>query len=99
MALQSLLASATLVGGQAQEHARSSSVMRGDDAVAPVRGRTPRDQRGSARTRGESSGVVLPRVRGLAIQLSQGQGRQPLAPEGAPRTAGVPRSTAAFVLE
>ena len=34
-------------------------------------------------------------ARGLTIQLSQGQGRQPLRPEGAPRAAGVPRSQAA----
>ena len=32
---------------------------------------------------------------GLTIQLSQGQGRQPLRPEGAPRAAGVRRSHAA----
>ena len=34
-------------------------------------------------------------TRGLTIQLSQGQGRQPLRPEGAPPAAGVPRSHAA----
>jgi hypothetical protein len=34
-------------------------------------------------------------ARGLTIQLSQGQGRQPLRPEGAPPAAGVPRSHAA----
>ena len=34
-------------------------------------------------------------ARGLTIQLSQGQGRQPLRPEGAPPAAGVPRSQAA----
>jgi hypothetical protein len=34
-------------------------------------------------------------TRGLTIQLSQGQGRQPLRPEGAPPAAGVPRSQAA----
>ncbi len=33
--------------------------------------------------------------RGLAIQLSQGQGRQPLTPEGAPRAAGVRLARAA----
>jgi hypothetical protein len=31
-------------------------------------------------------------ARGLTIQLSQGQGRQPLRSEGAPPAAGVPRS-------
>jgi hypothetical protein len=31
---------------------------------------------------------------GLTIQLSQGQGRQPLVPKGAPPAAGVPRSHA-----
>ena len=34
-------------------------------------------------------------ARGLTIQLSQGQGRQPLVPEGAPPAAGVPRLKAA----
>jgi hypothetical protein len=36
-----------------------------------------------------------PARRGLTIQLSQSQGRQPLRPEGAPPAAGVPRSQAA----
>ena len=35
-------------------------------------------------------------ARGLAIQLSQGQDRQPLRPEGVPPAAGVLRSQAAF---
>jgi hypothetical protein len=30
-------------------------------------------------------------ARGLTIQLSQGQGRQPLRPKGAPWATGVPR--------
>jgi hypothetical protein len=34
-------------------------------------------------------------ARGLTIQRSQGQGRQPLRPEGAPPAAGVLRSHAA----
>ena len=34
--------------------------------------------------------------RGLAIQLSQGQGRQPLSPEGAPQAVGVRCSRAAM---
>jgi hypothetical protein len=37
-------------------------------------------------------------ARGLTIQLSQGQGRQPLVPEGAPLAAGVPRSNTARAL-
>ena len=38
-------------------------------------------------------------ARGLTMQLSQGQGRQPLRPEGAPPAAGVPRSQAARAFE
>ena len=38
-------------------------------------------------------------ARGLTIQLSQGQGRQPLRPEGAPPAAGVPRSQAALAFD
>ena len=38
-------------------------------------------------------------ARGLTIQLSQGQGRQPLGPEGAPPAAGVPRSQAALAFD
>ena len=38
-------------------------------------------------------------ARGLTIQLSQSQGRQPLRPEGAPRAAGVPRSLAALAFD
>ena len=38
-------------------------------------------------------------ARGLTIQLSQGQGRQPLRPEGAPPAAGVPRSQAAHAFD
>ena len=38
-------------------------------------------------------------TRGLTIQLSQGQGRQPLRPEGAPPAAGVPRSHAALAFD
>ena len=34
-------------------------------------------------------------ARGLTIQLSQGQGRPPFRPEGAPPAAGAPRSHAA----
>ncbi len=34
-------------------------------------------------------GEVCGHARGLALQLSQGQGRQPLASEGAPLAAGV----------
>jgi hypothetical protein len=35
------------------------------------------------------AGGVCGHARGLVLQLSQGQGRQPLAPEGAPLAAGV----------
>ena len=35
-------------------------------------------------------------TRGLTIQRSQGQGRQPFRPEGAPPAAGVLRSQAAL---
>ena len=38
-------------------------------------------------------------TRGLTIQLSQGQGRQPLRPEGAPPAAGMPRSQAALAFD
>ena len=38
-------------------------------------------------------------ARGLTIQLSQGQGRQPLRPGGAPRAAGVPRTQAARAVD
>jgi hypothetical protein len=38
-------------------------------------------------------------TRGLTIQLSQGQGRQPLRPEGAPPAAGVLRSQAALACD
>jgi hypothetical protein len=40
----------------------------------------------------ERGRVESQHARGLTIQLSQGQGRQPLRPEGAPPAAGVPRS-------
>ena len=36
-------------------------------------------------------------ARGLTIQLSQGQGRQPLQPEGAPPAAGVCRARTLLV--
>ena len=48
----------------------------------------------TARGPGESQ-----QTRGLTIQLSQGQGRQPLRPEGAPPAAGVLRSHAALACE
>jgi len=38
-------------------------------------------------------------ARGLTIQLSQGQGRQPVRPEGAPPAAGVLRSQAALAFD
>jgi hypothetical protein len=38
-------------------------------------------------------------ARGLTIQLSQGQGRQPFRPEGAPPAAGVLRSHAALAFD
>ena len=38
-------------------------------------------------------------TRGLTIQLSQGQGRQPFRPEGAPPAAGVLRSQAALACD
>jgi len=38
-------------------------------------------------------------ARGLTIQRSQGQGRQPLRPEGAPPAAGVLRSQAALACD
>jgi len=38
-------------------------------------------------------------ARGLTIQLSQGQGRQPLRPEGAPPATGVPRSQAVLAFD
>ena len=38
-------------------------------------------------------------ARGLTIQLSQGQGRQLLRPEGAPPAAGVPRSQAVLAFD
>ena len=38
-------------------------------------------------------------ARGLTIQLSQSQGRQPLRPEGAPPAAGVPRSQAVLAFD
>ena len=38
-------------------------------------------------------------ARGLTIQLSQGQGRQLLRPEGAPPAAGVLRSQAALAFD
>ena len=44
----------------------------------------------------ERGTVESQHARGLTIQLSQGQGRQPLRPEGAPPAAGVPRSQAAL---
>jgi len=43
----------------------------------------------------ERGPVASQHARGLTIQLSQGQGRQLLRPEGAPPAAGVPRSHAA----
>ena len=36
---------------------------------------------------------------GLTMQRSQGQGRQPRRPEGAPPAAGVPRSQAVRALD
>ena len=47
----------------------------------------------------ERGTVESQHTRGLTIQLSQGQGRQPLRPEGAPPAAGVPRSHAALAFE
>ena len=47
----------------------------------------------------ERGPVESQHARGLTIQLSQGQGRQPLRPEGAPRAAGVPRSQAALACD
>jgi hypothetical protein len=38
-------------------------------------------------------------ARGLTIQLSQGQGRQPLRPEGAPPATGVLRSQAVLACD
>jgi hypothetical protein len=47
----------------------------------------------------EHGTVESQHARGLTIQLSQGQGRQPLPPEGAPPAAGVPRSQAALAFD
>ena len=47
----------------------------------------------------ERSGAQSQHARGLTIQLSQGQGRQPLRPEGAPPAAGVPHSHAACAFD
>jgi hypothetical protein len=47
----------------------------------------------------ERGTVESQHARGLTIQLSQGQGRQPLRPEGAPPAAGVPRSQAALAFD
>jgi hypothetical protein len=47
----------------------------------------------------ERGTVESQHARGLTIQLSQGQGRQPLRPEGAPLAAGVPRSQAALAFD
>jgi len=44
----------------------------------------------------ERGPVESQHARGLTIQRSQGQGRQPLGPEGAPPAAGVLRSHAAL---
>jgi len=47
----------------------------------------------------ERGRVESQHARGLTIQLSQGQGRQPFRPEGAPPAAGVPRSHAAHACD
>ena len=47
----------------------------------------------------ECGTVESQHARGLTIQLSQGQGRQPLVPKGAPPAAGVLRSQAALAFE
>jgi hypothetical protein len=47
----------------------------------------------------ECGTVESQHARGLTIQLSQGQGRQPLRPEGAPPAAGVPRSQAVLAFD
>ena len=47
----------------------------------------------------ERGTVESQHARGLTIQLSQGQGRQPLRPEGAPPAAGVLRSQAALAFD
>ena len=47
----------------------------------------------------ECGTVESQHARGLTIQLSQSQGRQPLRPEGAPPAAGVPRSQAALAFD
>ena len=47
----------------------------------------------------ECGTVESQHARGLTIQLSQGQGRQPLRPEGAPPAAGVPRSQATLAFD
>jgi hypothetical protein len=47
----------------------------------------------------ECGTVESQHARGLTIQLSQGQGRQPLRPEGAPPAAGVLRSQAALACD
>jgi hypothetical protein len=47
----------------------------------------------------ECGTVESQHARGLTIQLSQGQGRQPLRPEGAPPAAGVLRSQAALAFD
>ena len=47
----------------------------------------------------ERGTVASQHARGLTIQLSQGQGRQLLRPEGAPPAASVPRSQAALAFD
>ena len=47
----------------------------------------------------ECGTVESQHARGLTIQLSQGQGRQPLRPEGAPPATGVPRSQAVLTFD
>jgi hypothetical protein len=66
-------------------------------SVCPVhaRGLSLRDKRCGVRHTCESIGVRLQLLRGLAIQLSQGQGRQPRAAEGAPLAVGGRLSRAA----